>query len=55
MSSLEEVINCLQTVTALQEKLFIEVCKAKKDTRIILRFLNNLCIEVAGDNQIDNS
>lgn len=42
-------------MTALIERLFIDITEGKKDTRILLRFLNNICIEVAGELPVDNA
>ena len=36
----------IQAVIALTDKLLVEICQAKRDTKILLRFLNNLCVEV---------
>lgn len=55
MTTLEDVIHHLQEMTALIERLFIDICEGKKDTRILLRFLNNLCVEAAGEVPVDNA
>jgi hypothetical protein len=54
MQTLEDVIRNLQDMSALIERLLIDICQAKKDTKCLLKFLNNLCIEVAGETQIEN-
>lgn len=55
LTTLEDVIHHLSEMTALIERLFIDICEGKKDTRILLRFLNNLCVEVAGELPVDNA
>lgn len=54
LGSLEDVMRHLQEISALLERLFIEIVQAKKDTKVLFRFLNNLCIEVA-DGTIENA
>ena len=41
-------------MNALIERFFVEISKAKQDTKMIVKFLNNLCIEISG-NEIDNA
>ncbi len=45
--SLDDVSIHIQAVIALMDRFLIEICQAKRDTKILLRFLNNLCVEVA--------
>ena len=47
---MEEVIKNLTEISALIDRLYIDVCLGKKDTKIILRFLNNICVEVGKEN-----
>lgn len=55
LSSIEDVITSMQETSSLLERLSLDTIKAKKDTRTLLRFLNHLCIETAGETQIENS
>lgn len=54
LGSLEDVIRHLQEISALIERLYLEIVQGKKDTKILIRFLNNLCIEIA-EEPIDNA
>jgi hypothetical protein len=41
------VVTHIQAVAMLIDRFLIDICQAKRDTKILLRFLNNLCVEVA--------
>lgn len=55
LKTVEDVIKHLQEASALTERLSLDVIRAKKDTRALLRFLNSVCIEQAGETTIDNA
>jgi hypothetical protein len=54
LKTLGDVGGLVSGMSVLAERMLMDVCCGGKDTKMLLKFLNNLCIEQAGDQDVTN-